>query len=87
MAGHTDDVGVTDMAPPARMPTRMTVKVETDGAHARISTITGSVRMIVPAAMVRKRMRPGESVAFFRATTQADTDVIELDERVEAHQW
>ena len=82
-----EKVGPTDMGPPKALPRSMIVKVHTDGVHARITTIDGSVHLIVPAAMVLKRLRPGEDTAFFRATSQTGEDVIELDERIEGKSW
>jgi hypothetical protein len=87
MAASEEAVGPTDMSPPRPLPRVMNVKVHTDGFHARISTIDGSVRLVVPAAMVAKRMRPGEEVAFFRATTKAGSDVLELGDRLYDKTW
>jgi hypothetical protein len=79
-----DSVGPTDMAAPRPpLPPTMLVKVHTDGMHARISMMDGSVKMIVPAGMVLKRMRPGEEIAFFRATAEPGTEVVELGDRVD----
>jgi hypothetical protein len=70
------------MAPPKPAPRIVNVRVETDGTHVLITSKDGTLKLVAPAMMVTKRMHPGEQVAFFRASTQEGTDVLELEERI-----
>lgn len=61
------------------------VRFESDG-QALISDEKLEVMMLVPIALVAKRFRAGERVAFFEASMTAD-GVLEIGERVGDRPW